>query len=187
MDDRIRAYTQSRLSEEERTAFEDEMKTDTALRAEVAAISAVQKAFSQGSDDLPENGWARLSKQIDAEGQSAANDNLPFRLSLFQAACIAVTAVLGWEVVGATFLSNEPASYATASAENSGPTVQIVFNSTVVFSDVTDVLSDLQGRIVDGPSALGLYVVSFPDITTRDAAFLALSERVDLTSEVLKN
>lgn len=187
IDDKIRAYAHSRLSQEERAAFESEMANDPALHAEVSAITAVQAALGQDVDDMPGHGWARLSDKIDAQGFHAANDNSFFRWSLLQAACIAVAAVLGWQVIGSALLSPEPATYTTASAEAAGPSVQIVFSSMAVMSDVSETLVGLDGRIVDGPSALGLYVVEFPDVATRDAAFAAMNARTDIVSEILKN
>lgn len=186
-DDKIRAYANARLSQDERDAFESEMAGDASLRAEVAALTAAQKVFANDTHDMPKHGWARLSDRIDAQDPRAANDNRPFRFSLLQAACIAVTAILGWELVGSTLLSNEPATYTTASAEVAGPALQVVFSSDAAVSGITEVLADLNGSIVDGPSALGLYVVAFPDDATRDAAFDALGQRSDIVSEVLKD
>ncbi len=187
LDEKIRAYTQLRLSEDDCAAFEKQMAKDPALRAEVAAITAMNNVFSHEDDASPKNGWARLSKRIDAETQGAANDNRPIRISLLQAACIAAIAVIGWQVVGVPLLTKQQATYVTVSAESSEASVQVVFNATASLSEVTETLDDLQGQIVDGPSALGVYIVEFSDVDARDTAFLALSKREDIALEVLKN
>ncbi|MGJ8610041.1 MAG: hypothetical protein ACSHWY_03030 [Octadecabacter sp.] len=187
IDKKIQAYTHCRLCKEERAAFEREMAKNPALRAEVIAITAVQTSMAQGADDLPEHGWDRLSDSIDAQEPAAANDNRPVRFSLLQAVGIAVVTAFGWQVIGATILSNGPAFYTTVSVANGDPLLQVVFSSTALLSDVTETLVELDGRIVDGPSVFGLYAVAFADTSARDAAFAALSERPDFISEVTAN
>jgi len=56
----------------------------------------------------------------------------------------------------------------------------VKFTADATIAEVSELLSSLGGTISDGPSALGLMRLSFPDLATRDAALAALSGRSDL-------
>lgn len=190
-DDKVLAFTQSRMSPDERKAFEQEMSGDADLRAQVAAMAAVRDVFAkeqESASDFPGSDWDALEARIDEQSQpTAANDNRPFRLSLLQAACIALASVLGWQAIQSSVFSPDPTSFQTASGGIAGAALQIIFAADATQADVTLLLSELNGRIVDGPSAIGLYIVSFDDLAARDAAYDALHGRSDIAQDVFNN
>lgn len=185
-EDKMLAFTQSRLSPQDRQAFELEMSNDPDLRAQVAVMTAVRDAFANDGDDKPSGIWNDLSDRIDAEAPHAANDNRRFGFSVLKVASIALAAIIGWQIVENTIFSQDGAAFQTASMADIGPSFQVFFTADAGLSDITLLLTEFNGRIVDGPSALGIYTVAFTDVSERDAAFSVLTERADIAEEVLK-
>lgn len=175
------------MSPHDRLAFEVEMSNDPELRAHVAAMAAVRGVFAEDRADTPSGGWNDLSDRIDAEATHAANYNRRYQFSILQVASIALAATIGWQLVEDTIFTQDGNAFQTAAAADFGPALQIFFAADAAQSDVTLLLKELNGRIVDGPSAMGLYVVVFESEGERDAAFSVLETRTDITEEVLKN
>lgn len=184
-DDKILKYVQDRLNAQERAAFEVEIAGDADLSAQIAALTGARTAMVPGDTPDVATGWSRLSAQIDAERSSPANDNRPILLSLLQVACIAVASVLLWQIVVSPLLNDRQGIYAPASVEAEGPQLQVIFAETATFGDVSSLLNALDGTIVSGPGALGLYRISFVDEAARTAAQEALAGRSDLVANVL--
>lgn len=190
-DDKVLAYAQSRMSTAQRTAFEAELEQDLALRAQLAALQAAGSSFAKEQEEVPQEGWARFSRLIeshtDTDTVAPANDNRPIRFSLLQVASIAVAAVVSWQVVGSLLWQSDPAGYVTASALAEEPALKVAFTHSAALGDVGALLLELEGRIIDGPSALGLYTIAFPDAAARDKAAAALRARADLSADVTLN
>ncbi len=184
-EDRLLAYMQDKLDPADRAAFEAEIASDSALAAEVAALKAVRQEF--GSKTVPGEraaGWQRLSAAIAAQQPLATNDNRPVRLSLWQAAAAAVVAVVMWQVAAVPLLQDEPETYRTVTETVAGPGLQVVFAEDATAGEITAVLREVGGTVTDGPSALGIWRVSFEDAEDRDAAMAALSARTDIIETV---
>ncbi len=198
--DEIIAYVQSRLSHDDTAAFEQKIQDDADLRANVAALMAVRGVFGHDAQHdqgtLPDDGWARLAERIDKEAAptqpriiptTAANDNWLRPLTLLQAACVAAVAIFGWQVAQTNLFGEAENGYVTASANDDGPLLRLVFNPDSAFQDISDILSQLDGQIVDGPSAIGLFTVAFPNDAARDLAFDTLIATPNLVNEVTKD
>jgi anti-sigma factor RsiW len=186
-DEKILNYVQGRMDAQERAAFDADIAADPHLSAEIVALSAARDAMKpSGAPDI-EKGWTRLSSAIDAERFRPANDNRPAFLSLVQVACVAVASVLVWQVAIAPLLGGADPVYAPASAGAEGPGLQVVFKETADIGAVSAVLITLEGSIVSGPGAMGIYRITFLDEAARDAAQAVLSKRSDLVDEVLEN
>lgn len=180
------AYFQGRLSDKDRKRFESQFKGNPELLAEVEAISASRKVFENEETPDQANAWKRLSNSIDAERFKPANQNVPIRLSLWQVACVAFAAVLGWQMIAAPLLFSDKEAITMASSTVEGPSLQLVFSPSASLKEVTDVLYKLEGTIVGGPTALGVYQVRFEDNSSQKSALEILEKRSDLVSEILK-
>ncbi|WP_420861220.1 hypothetical protein [Algirhabdus cladophorae] len=189
-DDIILAYLQGSLSPQDVADFEIAIANSPDLAAEVAALRMVKNVMAEPPLDMPQDGWDRLSKTIAAQipAQSTgkpANTNRPIRLSLLQAAGIAVAAVIGWQLVQSTLITPQGTGYLPASIEEPAFGLQVTFDADAELGQISEVLMQLDGTIISGPSAIGLYRVAFVDAASRDAAFEVLRARTDLTDEVL--
>ncbi|MCR9089334.1 MAG: hypothetical protein NXH97_21655 [Rhodobacteraceae bacterium] len=184
-EDRLLAYLQNRLPAEEREEFEAEMAANRGLAAEVAALRAVRAELA-AEDGLsrPDAGWARLSAALDAESEPA-NLNRPVRLSLWQAAGLVVAAVMLWQIAIVPNLTDPgDAEYQTVTEDRTGPVLQVIFDADASMGEISALLRSHDGTILDGPSALGLYRIAFPDAARRTAASAALADRPDLVDTV---
>lgn len=187
-EDRLLAYMQGRLAGPDQSDFEAEVQSDRALAAEVDVLHAVKSEFRRESEpgDLSK-GWDRLSDAIDNPVPVAANDNRFPRLSLIQVAAVVVAAVMIWEVaVAPSSMVRGPAEYQTVSENAADPVLQVILKETATIGDVATILRDLDGTITGGPSAVGIYRVSFPDVEALHTAQQALARRSDLFELVLE-
>lgn len=185
-EDRLLAYMQNRMSPDDKGRFETEMASDRSLAAEVSAMRAVRSELAE-EDGLPDTdaGWARLSAALDAEGTQPANLNRPIRISLLQAAALVVASVLLWQVAIAPNLTGLGESgYETVTEERTGPVLQVIFTADASMGEISALLRMHGGTLLDGPSALGLYRIGFPDAAQRTAARDALTGRPDLVDTV---
>ena len=186
-DDRLTAYLQGRLDPEARAAFEREVQADPALAAEVAALRDARARFAEEAEaaaDRREAGWRRLSAAIAPAAPAAANENRPLRLSLVQAAAVALVAVGLWQVAAVPLLSPDDAAYRTVSEAPDAISLQIVFRADAPLGEVADLLRRLGGTVQDGPGALGVWRVAFADAQARDDAAAALADQSDLVEMV---
>ncbi|MEM8957134.1 MAG: hypothetical protein AAGC86_04885 [Pseudomonadota bacterium] len=185
-EDRLLAYLQDKMSPDDRTRFEAEMTSDQSLAAEVAAMRAVRAELASGDGvaDM-DAGWTRLSAALDEESTQPANLNRPVRLSLLQAAALVLASVLLWQVAIAPNLTGLGGpGYETVTEDRTGPVLQVIFNEDASMGEISELLRQFDGNLLDGPSTLGLYRIGFPDTAQRTAALDALTERPDLVDTV---
>lgn len=191
-DKKISGYLNGRLDQTTRDAFEAEMSSNPALAAEVAMARGMNTVFDQDdatASGRSSQGWARLEQEIAAsKAPVAANNNRPVWRSLAQTAAAVVVAVGLWQMLVVPELSDtNGAGFTPVSADTAGPVLQIVFAETAELADVIAILSEVDGTIVDGPGAIGLFHVSFPDEAARDAALTVLRDRPALVQNVAPN
>ena len=188
-DDRVVRLAQGLLSETERKDLELDMAKDEALAMEVAAVSGVKAALEAETPSLAKRsvGWERLSSVLDAEkAPQSANDNRQGRYTLavmlLKVSAIAVTAVSIWEIGQSTLVNRITADHYTLAAGEAAvrPVLQVLFTPSAPVSKISTLLREVKGEISQGPSAIGLYRISFETKTSRDAAVEAMTARSDL-------
>lgn len=184
-DDAIVDYMQNRMPPDTRAAFEAEMEADPKLAAEVAVMQAARTDMSQST--VPAGaaaaGWERLSGALDGP----ANINRSPVMQFLQIAAAMVLAVAVWHfAVIPSFFDTGPSGFQTASAEDGQPDLNVLFNEGAAMGEVSAILTELEGAIVAGPSALGTYLLRFATTEQREAAFEVLKTREDLFSTVLE-
>lgn len=183
-DQGIRRFLRGELSAADRAAFKADMVADKTLAAEVAMAKAVMLAVEKDVSDATEteDDWRRISDDIDGFGMTAAvNDNrAPGRftaMTFARAAAVAIGAVFIWEVVASPYLRPETGDlYTTATETRDLPALQVIFAQDATAGSVTALMKDVDATISGGPSALGVYEISFKSEAARDEALKRLSE-----------
>lgn len=152
------------LSETEGRAVQQALAESQALREEERSLDALRREIrAMGSPVSPgELGLARLNRAISAEGKLA----VPVRRWLPKVGIAA--ALVGLAAAGALMLrstdgSDESDSYQQASGGAGDGQLIVGFESTATQADVEALLLRHDLRIVDGPSALGLYQLQAQD------------------------
>lgn len=183
-DDAMLDYLQGRLTPEERASFEAEIARDSSLSAEVSLMKSVRAALKEGPEH--ENAaavWNRLSADMDASPQAANENRRPWLEALkYAAACVLAVAV--WQFAVVPRLGALDGGFRAASEQSNAFMLQVKFVESATLSEIGNVLGPLGGVISDGPSALGILRLSFPDARRRDEALDALDGRDDLVDFV---
>lgn len=182
-DDRILAFVQGKLPQADADAFQSEMNSDAGLAAEVAVLASARSVLGSNQDDMADQSWETLSAKIDEARFRPANLSRAPRLSLLQVAAAIVAAVAIWQFTAAPLFQTGGLDYAPASVAAEGPTLQVRFEANAQIGAISDTIYDLDGRILDGPSAIGLFVIEFPDDASRTAALESLRSS-ELVNEV---
>ena len=179
-------YARGKASDEAKIAIETQLPSDPKLADEVAYLQGLHRAVSplKQDDAADELGWKRLSNAIAAEQLPvAANDN--GRFWKYAAAALAVVAALQTAVLVQPSAQDPTETYVTASAnDDTSYALQVIFQSSATADKLTDALKSVDGEIIAGPSALGLYTVSFETAVARDNALATLEANTDLIESV---
>ena len=90
-----------------------------------------------------------------------------------------------------TLLFNEPEyevlSVDTQTAQNMGPTIMISFKDSATEKEIRGLLSSIDGRIIDGPKAGGLYIVELPNDLKSDNSLENEIVKLKSNTDVVKN
>lgn len=136
------------------------VEASPALQQEQAFLQRLRQAVRDDAQDGPgELGWRRLRRQIDADVQAGQQQHRQQRWrGMAIAASVLVVAQLGWFVAVRTGDTGyEP--MATAPTPGSGVVLQIRFRGTAPLAQVEALLQSQKLRIIDGPSAAGVWRV----------------------------
>lgn len=179
-------YASGRASDEVKIAIEARLPNDPKLADEVAYLQGLHRAVSPLKQDHPtdELGWKRLSNAIAAErAPVAANDN--GSIWKYAAAALAVVAALQTAFLIQPSTKAPEQIYVTASSEDENtPAVNVIFQPAATTEALTLALKNIDGEIIAGPSALGLYTVAFETKIARDEALAVLEADTDLVESV---
>lgn len=180
----LQDLVRGRLSQEEATRLNRAINADPALEAEHRLVAALNETDLASHAFPGEFGWARLSRAID---RKPARRPWGQTVTLWQAAACIAVAVLVWQFTVAPRLLGDPAGparYETATGTGgpveAGATIRVAFAPAATEGVITTLLREAGARIVDGPSAIGLYTLAFDDDEARAAGLerLAVSPSV---------
>ena len=176
------SYAAGTATEQERKEVEAmaENDKDVAARLALATSSktALQSAKAKEEEDWTpgELGFRRLMRDIEREEKAAPDlskvkwiDSLAVWRAVAAVAAIGLVAVSVWRFDGAT---RDPAGGyvpATGGAEVAAA-AQITFANSATEAQIRGLLLDTGARLIDGPSALGVYRAAFESKEARDAA-----------------
>ncbi|MEO8062435.1 MAG: hypothetical protein ABI821_06785 [Pseudomonadota bacterium] len=167
-------YVNGTLSARERAAVEGELAASGIARDELRLWREVAREVANEYVTVPQAsdlGWRRLSRQLNVAPRAART---------WRIAAGVLVAVLGAQTV---FLVQREQAYrdqihqlgsAPAGVRDDEWRVQVRFRATATAADINRVLSDAQARLVDGPSALGVYEVAMPRARFADAQSAAV-------------
>jgi len=164
-------YVNNTLSAEERAKVEQLLEESSEAREELAVLRKLRDTVKQ-DDDLyfsgQEMGWRRLQKQIQ---QSQQVNNISSQEAFSWKRVVSIAAVLvicvqtallfntHQQLDNATqLLSGDPAYTSIPSSEDV-LWLQVQFSNNANWEQINAALQDVEGEIVDGPSALGLVSV----------------------------
>lgn len=190
-DETLRDYVKGRLPAADATALDAAAAADPRLAAEIALVRGIVKTCEADAGRAPssELGWKRLSRAIDNE--SSKPSIVPKQFSRWQVAAVAAIAVAVWSAVAGPLMSRnaEPdEGYVMASERPAYPySAQATFIPTVQESAIRDALRSVDAEIVEGPSALGVYVLAFKDAETLNSGVEALRARTGVFESVQAN
>jgi anti-sigma-K factor RskA len=183
------AYHAGRLDAAERRAIDEAAANDPALAAEIALMQGAREAFAgMETDRTPgEFGWKRLERAIATEtaapAPSAERNRRPY---LQMAAAAAIAAVAGWQAQDLLRPSDPSQGYVPATQDGGeGPEAIVTFEPYATEAEIRAVLRAVGARVVDGPSAIGLWRLGFDSEAARDAGVVALNEVTGIVSSAL--
>lgn len=171
-------FVKGRTTDEQAAEIRLAARSDKAIAEEIAYYEGLANALHKPEthDITDALGWARLSQAIESEARPiAANDNT--RWWKYAAAAFAVIAAFQAALLVQSRPDvDEPIYVAASDATAQTFSLAVAFQSDATLDEITALLRDLDGNITDGPSALGLYIISFSSDASRDQAMTALQE-----------
>jgi len=174
-------------------------KADDDLAAEIALWQAARHIHGEDIAKVApgEFGWSRIEREISRTAEIAtpvaANDDAPFwkrpRFAGWHVAASVAVAVLGWQALVVPAITSapgdDPVAYSLAGDGAAAEfTVRVAIQPGVSEAEMRALLSDVDARIVDGPSAIGLYTLGFADAEAKAAAEQELLQRDAIIAEV---
>ena len=185
-------YARGTLSPDMREKVEQACKADPKLAEELAYYQGLRAAVRDEPYSAKEEGWEKLSLAIDnldtpTELPTPAND----RGRLWRwAACALGVALIGQTAliaVNGSGPKSDDAIYATVTAEGSDTQLQVSFKPLATEGEIRGLLLEVEAEIVEGPSAIGLYVLSFESESEKDLGLKELSENQNIIDSVAEN
>mgnify|MGYP001800866325 CR=1 FL=1 len=107
---------------------------------------------------------------------------------MLQAAAIAALAIGTWQLIAVPNLPVTGGAYLEPASDAAVGDValRVAFADAAPLSAVTAILTSTGARVVDGPTALGFFTLTFPDPAARDAAEAAFAAAPELVMTVTR-
>ncbi len=152
-DELLPFYVNATLEGEERIRVEAHLEHCACCRQEVDFLRTLRAGMQAGaSATAPETAWPRLRRALRQTGTTRPSRRwLPAALAASLLVIVAQTALL----------LNRPESggYTLSGSTLSGEVVQLRFDPSATEADIRRVLQAVEGTLIDGPGALGVYRV----------------------------
>jgi anti-sigma factor RsiW len=193
IDEQLNLWANGRLPEAERQAFEKKMAEDPALAREAEFLQALRQTVRNEPVTPPgELGLARLQKAMRDEREEKRSETPEVSPHKNYWKPVAIAACLMVAVQAALLLGPTPWKGSTAvdvgpaSGEGvaAGPQLQIVFAPEATTADIQAAVLSVNGSIVAGPSALGVFRLGLPEDASTEAAVETL-QAFEFVDEVI--
>jgi len=174
------------LSAGEQQEVERLLSEDEQARQEVEFLRALRKGVKDTAQGSPgEFGLRRLKQQIAQEKRESADTETPrwWRPALAAAALVII-------IQGGVLLNVLPDrdGYTPLSgAEGDIAVLQIQFEPTATEAQIREMLQDVNGILIDGPSAVGLYRIQIDVERENEAEIARVMSRLEENSEVVSH
>lgn len=190
------SYAAGTATEAERAEVEARIENDPDVAARLALAQSSRQAIEQRASaearewSPGELGFRRLMRDIDRETPPARTgwaDSLALWRGVAAAAVIALIAVSAWpgeERAGGSGSQGARGVFRPViDPVDGGALAQIAFRPTAAEAEIRALLIETRATLINGPSALGLYRISFDSVESRDAA-LARMRAADVVESV---
>lgn len=183
-------YVKGRISDDLRRDIDAAAQSDTSIAEEIAYYKGLASAVQKPAEQAPFNelGWSRIVRDLDQEKHTstapiAANDNV--RIWRYATAALAFVA-FGQAAFFATQDTDrgEQAAYETVTETSEDFSLQITFAPDVTESEIRALFLKTGANITRGPSALGIYEVTFADEDARTLAASSFKETPEIVLSV---
>lgn len=150
------AYVNGTVSEEQQRAIETYLADHPEARSEVEWLQALRRGMRElPQENAPgELGWQRLRRSLPDQGRSGTSRTASWWKPAMAAAALII-------VVQAALLAGlrpkEDGFQPLSGPRATGHIVQVQFQPTATEAQIRELLQRVDGRLVDGPSAIGLY------------------------------
>lgn len=182
-EDELLAHARGTSTSEQAARIEAAAAEDPALRAELALMGGLRDALAASTDapDARAFGWQRLEAEIGWTARPAAAP----RGRIWRMAAVFLGAMVLAQGAYIALAPGEGPLYRTISEAPEAVSLGIAFAPGATAGEIEALLREAGGRIVDGPSAIGLYSVAFEDEAAREAGRSALdaSPLIELVAE----
>lgn len=169
-------YVNGTLDMENTREVERAVSSSPELQAEVDWLKSVQhKMHEEGEQVADDIGLERFNALIANEKKGNVTSIMPSQWQQWQRPLMAIAAtvmVVQMGVIG-TLLQNKPdqslttLSGSTAPAADGAMLLQVVFSETATAANIRQSLNQINGEIVAGPGAMGIYTVQ---VSTKNSA-----------------
>ncbi len=179
-------YLNGTLSDDEKEAVEEALEQSVALREELAFLQQIQsdvKSYEPAQASPGELGLKRLQRQINSQANTAGNTT-KWRFVAIAATCLLVlqTTLIGLSPSTELYL---PAGGKPTTIAVNKTMFRVAFDPMATEASIRSLLLDLDAQIIEGPSAIGLYVVS-TEQTEEDALNSLQSHTIVESVQIIK-
>ena len=190
--DLIPEYLNGTLSKREQTAFENSLDTYPDIKKEVQEFSEIKSAYNAMQDDLPSPSDAvfqKVMRRVRTKQKATAFNGLGLldRVQRFFEPLFASPRI-SWAVVGVQMavilllVVSAPIQdrFTTLTSQQAGQingnTVNVVFAPDTREMDIRNILKQIEGVIVYGPSSEGLYTIKIDEDRDMEKSILELKK-----------
>lgn len=166
-DEMVLAYVRGRLPVDEANRLGDEAAIRPELAAEIALARGIVGALDEDAR-LPRPAAPRRAgrtRVIDPEpAPAAARWVWPVQM-----AAVAAAAVLVWQLALVPFLNSpDSGDQPVAEVPAGGFALAVAFSPGATEAGMRELVRSVGARVTDGPNAVGLWTLTFPDAGARD-------------------
>lgn len=174
-DDALVAYANHTLDPAEQPALDAHLADCDRCREELDWLTTLRAGMQ--AEPLPavdELGLARLMREVKAEQRPArAATSAPSWWRGAMAAAVLVMLVQ-FGVIAVQWQPDAGYQPLSETGQEVGPVLQVRFAPAASLAEIQALLEQIEGRIVDGPGALGLYRIALPEEADHKAALATL-------------
>lgn len=181
-------YVNGTLDNDETALVEQALANHPELQQEVLFLQNLREHVKQQEfDHSPgELGLKRLQKTIAAESRSQQKQ--PSSTNFWRLTTVAACLMLVVQTVIVNYESESPytAAGGKTTTIDQGQIISVTFTPNVTEQALRQFLLETDARIIDGPSALGIYHLSVPDKLTDTDIVAIFNTRPDIIESVQK-